>query len=70
MVKIKVKILNGKILGYVDTRSEVVQRRMVRLYLLHISTSKRMVENDKKHYKIIQNILFSSCLREAHVRPM
>ena len=28
-----------------------------------------MVENDEKRFKIIKNILFSSCVWEAHVRP-
>ena len=27
-----------------------------------------MAENNKKRFKIIKNILFSSCVQEAHVR--
>ena len=30
----------------------------------------RMVENNKKCYKIFKNTLFSSCVREAHLRLM
>ena len=35
---------------------------------MHACACVRMVENDKKRSKIIQNILFSSCVGEAHVR--
>ena len=34
----------------------------------HVCACVRMVENDKKRSKTIKNILFSSCVREAHVR--
>ena len=36
----------------------------------HACTCICMVENDKKRLKMIKNILFSSCVREAHVRLM
>ena len=35
---------------------------------MHACACVCMVENDKKRSKIIQNILFSSCARDAHVK--
>ena len=35
---------------------------------MHACTCVGMVENNEKCFKIIKNILFSSCLQEAHVR--
>ena len=53
-------------------------RLVVRLSLLvvyfgqqsHACACVRMVINDRKRFKIIKNILFSSCAWEAHVRLM
>ena len=35
---------------------------------MHAYACIRMVKNDRKCFKMIKNILFSSCLREARVR--
>ena len=37
---------------------------------MHACACVRMIENDKKHLKLIKKVPFASCAPEAHVRRM